>query len=57
MLNFDTLEPIQEPVRIRNENYVLLEAEENVAIKWRNNNVRGAKMKDGSVVGVTRRTG
>jgi len=49
-MKFDSLEPIREDVEIGGKQYVLTEASEKAAIRWRNHAVRAAKMRDGKVV-------
>jgi hypothetical protein len=47
------LEAIEIPVRFRGVDYILTDADEDTAVKFRNHGLRSAKMSEGSVVGVT----
>jgi hypothetical protein len=49
---FDSLEPQEVPVTIAGKQYVLREASEDVACKFRNAAMRAARMTEGKVVGV-----
>jgi hypothetical protein len=51
-LNFDDLSPVEIPVKLSNKEYVLREASGDAAVKWRNAQVRAARMVDGKVSGV-----
>ena len=51
-MTFDSLSLIEVPVKIIDKNYVLREASEDAACRWRNSQVSGAKMVDGKVSGL-----
>jgi len=46
------LEPQERKVKIGGEDYILKEASEDAACKWRNQTLAGARMADGKLVGM-----
>jgi hypothetical protein len=52
VFNDDDLTLVEVPVKIRNEDYILKEADGNVACQYRNASTRCARMNDGKVTGV-----
>jgi len=50
-LFWDDLEPIQLPVRVMGKPYVLVEADEDAAVKYRNASMKAARLDDGKIVG------
>lgn len=50
---FNDIVPIEVPVTINRERFILREATEEAAIKFRNACMAGARMEDGKVVGVS----
>src|SRR5262249_48389219 len=51
-MEFDSVIPVEVPVRIGDERFVLREASEDAAVRWRNACARCARMVDGKVVAV-----
>lgn len=51
-LVFDDITPITEPVRLGKKLYVLREADGEAITKWKNMQIRSARMQDGQVVGM-----
>lgn len=50
--DFDDLAPIEIPVRIAGVAYILREASEAAACKWRNHQLKATRMADGKVTGM-----
>lgn len=51
-LVYEDLEPIRIPFRVKKHRYILVEASEDAARKYRNAGARSARMADGKVIGV-----